>query len=461
MRFRRCISPKEERALAKLLMNGIKDYPHVFGRGSLADTSEIFVAVRRFYEQESYLPTENLQADIVSSHCEDLKACTPPQLATPAQPQRFAAEFDLLLGCCSKNASALDKILALHPNWERVFQLAEHHRLLPVLFSALRDQHDVPGSIQSAIRARFQNHIHRVLRFSAELARVRKHFAACSVSFLAHKGPTLGHLLYGDPAMRQFGDLDLLVAEEDVPRARSALLQLGYDQRLQLTKRQEKDYIQSGYEYVFGLGTEQNLLELQWRILPRFYSIDFDMRALFERSIELQFEGFAVRTLGAEDLMLVLCVHAAKHEWSQLGMIRDIATLAQSSLNWRWIEAEAQRLGIRRIVGISLRLANDLFQFNIPNASRIANVAPVEQFARDIESRLEFGIDPNPESFDYFLTMMRLRERWHDRARFACRLATTPSVGEWESVRLPDSVFPLYRGVRMLRLLRRFSGSAN
>jgi Uncharacterised nucleotidyltransferase len=405
------------------------------------------------------LPTENLQTDIVSSHCEDLKAGTPPQLATPARPQAFAAEFDLLLGCCSKNASALDEILALHPNWDRVFQLAEHHRLLPVLFSALRDRHDVPGSIQSAIRARFQNHIHRVLRFSAELARLGKHLAACGVSCLAHKGPALGHLLYGDPAMRQFGDLDLLVADEDVPRARSALLQLGYEQRLQLTKRQEKDYTQSGYEYVFGLGTEQNLLELQWRIVPRFYSIDFDMRALFERSIELQFEGFAVRTLGAEDLVLVLCVHAAKHEWSQLGMIRDIATLAQCALNWRGIEEEAQRLGIMRIVDISLQLAYDLFHFNVPDALRIANVAPVEQFVRDIESRLEFCIDPNPESFSYFLTMMRLREHWHDRARFACRLATTPSVGAWESVRLPDSVFPLYRGVRMLRLLRRFSGS--
>ena len=407
------------------------------------------------------MPTENLQADIVSSHFEGVKPCTPPQLATPAQPQRFVAEFDLLLACCSKDASAPDEILALHPNWDRVFQLAEHHRLLPMLFSALRPRHDVPGSIQSAIRARFQNHIHRVLRFSAELARVGKQFAACGVSFLAHKGPALGQFLYGDPAMRQFGDLDFLVAEEDVPRAKSALLRLGYEQRLQLTKRQEKAYIQSGYEYVFRLGAEQNLLELQWRIMPRFYSIDFEMRALFERSIELQLEGFAVRTLGAEDLMLVLCVHAAKHEWAQLGMIRDIATLAQCALNWRWIEAEAQRLGIVRIVGISLRLANGLLQCDIPDDLTIENVEPVEQFANSIESRLERGIDPNPESFDYFLTIMRLRERWHDRARFACRLATTPSVGEWESVRLPDSAFPLYPVVRMLRLLRRFSSAAN
>ena len=404
------------------------------------------------------MPTENLQADIVSSHCADVQACTLPEIPPLEDSQRFSTEFDLLLACCSKNPSNFDSLLAMQPNWDHVFQLAEHHRLLPVLFSSLRDRHDVPGSIQSAIRARFQNHIHRMLRFSAELGRIPQHFVASGIRMLAHKGPALAQLLYGDPAMRQFGDLDLLVVDEDVPRARPVLLQLGYERRLQLTERQEKAYIQTGYEYVFGLGTERNLLELQWRIVPRFYSIDFDMRALLERAIELQFEGFAVRTLGAEDLLLVLCVHAAKHEWAQLGMIRDIATLAKSSLNWRWIQAEAQRLGILRIVSISLWLAHDLFQCNIPDEFRIAKVAPVGQFARAIQSQLDTGMEPNPESLRYFLTMMRLRERWRERARFAWRLATTPSVGDWQSVRLPDTLSLLYRGVRMARLLRRFSG---
>src|SRR5439155_17565622 len=266
---------------------------------------------------------------------------------------------------CSNNTSALTTLLALQPNWGHVFRLAEHHRVLPTLFSALRDRDDMPGSIQSAIRARFQKHIHRVLRFSAELARVAQHLAASGIPMLAHKGPALAQLLYSDPAMRQFGDLDILVAMEDVPRAEPALLKLGYEQRLHLTPRQTRAYIQSGYEHVFGLGTERNLLELQWHIVPRFYSIDFDTSVLFDRSVELQLETFPVRTLGGEDLMLVLCVHAAKHEWAQLGMIRDIATLAESSLNWRWIQTEAQRLGILRILNIWLRLARDLFHCNI------------------------------------------------------------------------------------------------
>jgi hypothetical protein len=402
------------------------------------------------------LPTENLQADIVSSHCG--RIFTRPRLSISGKAPRSGSEFDLLLACCSNNASALNGLLALQLNWDRVFRLAEHHRVLPALFSPLHDRDDVPGSIQSAIRARFQKHIHRVLRFSAELARVAQHFAASEIRVLAHKGPALAQLLYADPAMRQFGDLDLLITKEDVAPTETALLKLGYQRHLQLTPRQNKAYIQSGYEYVFGLGTERNLLELQWRVGPRFYSIDFDMNALFDRSVELQLGGLTVRTLGAEDLMLVLCAHAAKHEWAQLGMIRDIATLAQSPLKWGWIKTEAQRLGILRILSISLWLAHDLFQCNIPEELIIGNASAVEHFCRLITSRMESGVEANPEFLDYFMTMMWLRERWQDRARFAWRLATTPSVGEWGAVRIPNSLFPLYRCVRVLRLLRRFSG---
>src|SRR5205823_1693542 len=107
-----------------------------------------------------------------------------------------------------------------------------------------------------------------------------------------------------------------------------------------------------------------------------------------------------------------------------------------------------QRLGILRILNISLRLARDLFHCDIPEDLEMSSASTVEPLCRMITSRMENGIEPNPESLDYFLRMMRLRERWADRARFAWRLAATSSVGEWQSVRLPDSLFPLYRCVR-------------
>lgn len=374
---------------------------------------------------------------------------------------RFAREVELLLACshpASNREPDLTATLASPLNWDSVLRLASQHRLLPALYSTLHGRGDVPASIRSALGARFQNHERRVLRFSAELARIRRQFDHHKIQVLAHKGAALGQLLYGDPAMRQFGDLDFLAKAADVGRARVALKELGYVPKIQLSPRQEKEYLRSGYEHVFGLNAERNLVEVQWQIVPRFYSINFDMEALFARSIELDFDGLRLRTLGREDLMLVLCVHAAKHEWAQLGMVSDIAALAGLDLDWGWIDSEAQRLGIVRILAVSLSLAGSLFSLDTPATPALQEeICKVRAIAATIQGKTIAGIENGTESLRYFRAMMELRECWQDRMRTAWRLAATPSVGEWQAVRIPDSLFPLYRGVRAVRLLKRFS----
>ena len=329
-----------------------------------------------------------------------------------------------------------------------------------MLDTSICGRNTVPGSIQLAIRARSQKHERRTLCFSAELARILHYFYARGIEALAHKGPALGQLLYADPASRQFGDLDFLVRTADVPRAAAALAELGYEPRLKLSPRQQRAYQQSGYEYVFRVGAQPNLVELQWRIVPRFYAIDFDMEALFRRAVDLQLDAVQARTLGNEDLLLVLCVHAAKHQWSQLAMLRDIATLARRELNWQWIVAEAGSLGILNILMISLLLTRSLFHSQLPEALQSGTgFGHAEKLIPAIQSRLISGSEIDPESLAYFRAMMQVRERRLDRLRFAWRLASTPGVSEWQMTEFPDALFPLYRILRLVRLMRRFAPS--
>lgn len=368
----------------------------------------------------------------------------------------FEPKFEFLLACCGsgRNLHEFTGLLGALDG-ETMFELATRHRVLPSVCSALQNWKDSPEELRFAAGSRIREHARRVLRFAAELARIAAQFDANRIHFLAHKGPALAQLLYGDPAKRQFGDLDLLVRAQDVQRARQALVELGYEPRLRLSPRQERAYLRSGYEYAFGLNAERNLVELQWQILPRFYSIDFDVDALFERSVEIELDGFRLRTLGREDLMLVVCVHAAKHEWAQLGMLRDIAVLARCELDWDWIHAEARRLGISRILQASLQAARNLFGGQLPPQMTTSDHASV--LAENIVGVLRRGVEPDTESLRYFQAAIRMRERKRDRVRFAWRLATTPSVGEWERVNIPDAFLSLYRGVRIARLLRRLA----
>jgi len=367
------------------------------------------------------------------------------------------SEFDFLRACCGKarRDSVLAEALRGKLDWDRILKLATHHRVLPALHRALRGRNDAPASIRAAADARFSIHSRRVLRLSAVLAGILWQFEHHGIEVLAHKGPVLAQQLYGDPAMRDFGDLDFLVRTADVAPAQSALRELGYTPRLTLPS-QHREYLRIGYEYVFGSAAEPNLIELQWQIVPRFYSIAASMESLFKRSAECDFEAMRVRTLCNEDLMVVLCVHAAKHQWSQLGMVRDVATLAQLGLDYQWIMAEARRLGIERIIAVSLELARTLLGLELPQALGFhPAILDAEVLAGNIAKRMSQGEEPDTQSMRYFGLMMNLRERSRDRARFAWRLALTPGVSDWQAISLPEWASSFYRAVRVMRLAQR------
>jgi hypothetical protein len=392
---------------------------------------------------------------IVSSQSRELPAKTPERLPK-AERAGFSPEFELLRACCHPDPDLLAAALRQELRRERVFELADYHRVSPLLCTRLQDRVDVPASIQSALQARLATHCRRTIRFSAELVTILNALEVEGIPVIAQKGPALAQLLYSDPAMREFGDLDLFVQPAEVRRAATALGKLGYEQALQLTPRQERAYLQSGYEYVFGRGPDHHLLEVQWNVLPRFYSIDFDTDALFARAKDFAFEGRACRMLCMEDQILFLCVHAAKHQWAQLGMVRDIATLSRLELNWESTFETARGLGLLQIVAFSLLLANELLGSPVPSElKRYFDIKRCEELLVPVEGRMANAQEIPPESAAYFRFMLKLRERRKHRVSLLWRLATTPSVEEWKAVSIPEAFFPLYRGVRFARLLRR------
>lgn len=375
--------------------------------------------------------------------------------STPAA--RFEPEFELQLACCGfGNESAVAEFIGPSLNWESVIESAEHHRLIPALNATLAKAGVAPKILREHARV----HAWRALRLTAELARIARCFEQYKIQFLAHKGPLLAQVLYGDPTSRQYGDLDLLVRPRDVASARDALSTLGYRPVLRLSASQEQSYLRSGYELVFGTDADPHLVELQWQIVPRFYSIQFDMDALFSRSTTVELDGTRLRTLAHEDLLLVLCVHAAKHQWSQVGMLRDIATLAGLDLNWTWTYCEARRLGILRIVHLSLAAALELFQMNLSGFAEPAIEAPTKKSLFALTDELRKNSEPDVESITYFRKQIQTRERWRDRCRVIWRLATTPSVGEWQAIRIPDRFFGLYHCVRVCRLVNNLARRA-
>jgi hypothetical protein len=383
----------------------------------------------------------------------------------PGTSATLAAEWSFLQAACSElpRPEMLDRLRLLLREllrWNLLLDLADRHGTQPLLCQALVDIEDaVPPAELSVLKRRYQINLHKALFLSRELIRIVEHMGALGIEVMPYKGVALAELAYGDIALRHAGDIDLLIRPQDFPHVRDAVRELGYTPHLALSRAEERAYLKCGYECAFDCEAGPNLLEVQWAVQPSFYAVDFDMDELFRRAVTITVAGHPMKTPSSEDLLLVLSAHAAKHVWGRLIWLCDIARImALPTLDWTRIASQAKALGIVRILRVTMLLANRLFGSTIPPAAQASvpedsgTLVLVDEIQTHIASEAAFDV----ESLAYFRLMMRLREHMLDRLRFLQRLALTPGPSEWQAVRLPAPLFPLYRLVRLSRLAARF-----
>jgi hypothetical protein len=378
----------------------------------------------------------------------------------------MSREFELLCACSGvelslERSGRIANCTASEINWDELLRQAEHHGVAPLLARNLRAHgRGVPANIEQSLRSGFEANIRRNLWFASELVRILQHFDEKAIRTVPYKGPVLAESVYGDLALRRFSDLDFLVAPSDFSRAKQALGELGYEPSVSLTPAAERVVLQTGYELSFDSAAGKYLVELQWGLLPHFYSVDLSANDLLQRSGRTVLGGKEVPSLSPEDLLLVLCLHAAKHFWMRLIWISDIAeTLRSQTLDYGVVFSRARELGIVRVLGVSFWLARNVLGSAIPQqAEDLVGADPqIEVLGKLFAGRLASSATYDFESTEYFRLVLALRERRRDRVRYLWRLVWTPGPGEVAAVQLPGPLSPLYRVVRIVRLLRKLA----
>jgi hypothetical protein len=374
-------------------------------------------------------------------------------------------EWKLLLAATAiGTAESKLPVSSLNPNqaqaidWPALLSCANFHGTSSLLYKNLSGA--APAQAIGTLRARYVENVQRSLFLARELTRILDCLHGRGIEVISYKGIVLSEIYYGDMAMRPAGDIDLFVRKPDVIRARGALRELNYMPSQEVPENSEADYIASGYEYSFDSPAGKHLLEVQWALQPRYYAVDYDMDALFARAVEVSVGDRIVKTPSPEDLLLVLCMHAAKHVWGRLIWLCDIAQILQRNhLDLASVQSRARELGIVRILHVTLSLANRFLKIPIPAAIEPGLRADraAQALAEEVTPSIIAGISWEEHKLAYFRLMVRLRERRTDQLRFLSRLTFTPGPGEWQAVKLPRVLSPLYRAIRMARLAARFS----
>jgi hypothetical protein len=349
-------------------------------------------------------------------------------------------------------------------DWGRLVGLAENHGLATILYRRLNDV--APGAVPRPLFARlwgrYESTALRNRAMTDELQALLRRFEEESIPALPFKGPVLALQLYGDVALREFGDLDILVRARDVLRARDLVEAIGYESNYPLSPRWERKLLEDPRHYSFshrhpGSGFK---LELHWKTDCRLFAVPGGGDPWWEQLPLAEFEGTSVRSLAPEELLYGTCMHATRHRWASLGWLCDLAELIRRrpGLDWQKVFDLASGQGTLRMLLLGLELAHRLLEAPIPTLvqSWIAADPGVPAMAGRVIRGLGVTSDPAPSfagSIPYELAWFRFWPAWMG---YILKHTLLPNMADWSRWDLPPALSFLYYPLHFVRLFSKY-----
>ena len=385
----------------------------------------------------------------------------------------FAPPEKQLLVCCARTcvtdetAAQIRARVSSALDWDYLLSEADENSLTPLLsrnlFACAGDAMPAADRERLETAARASNA--RCLLLTAELLRLLDALSAHRIQAMPYKGPVLAAQAYGDAALRQFDDLDLILRHRDLVTADAALRDYGLSPKHpgMIDAAASSGLVPVEYTYVDrGRGI---LVELHTERTLRHFPKSPDLEILFARAVEFSLAGRSVKSFAAEDLLPMLCLHGAKDFWSRLSWVADISELIQSHshLDWNATVTRAEEFGATRMLYVGLALASNLLDAPLPTdiTQRVEKDTIANQIASEVARRLlarEYVALSAGASFSFRRRMVAGEfAGW----RYATRLALLPSDDEWQAIKLPGALMPLYALLRPLRLLRKYGIAKN
>jgi hypothetical protein len=386
-------------------------------------------------------------------------------------PDKLDPEAELLLQCAQRelDTNAIERVVSLlrqDLNWELLLRLAQRNGLLPLLAFHLAVHPSesveelIPSQHREFLRDYFKKNKALNTLLTGELLRLLKVFDAQRIEAMPYKGPALAVELYGDLALRQFCDLDVMVRETDVWKATELLTEQGFEPHFDIPVEKQDAFTRLGYVRLFRRDAGRTVVEMHWRIAPRFFDVEFDMAELWQRLRRTNLLDTRVVAPPPEDLLLMLSVHAAKDFWEKLEWVAAVNELLKHNpvLDWDLLLTQARKSRCERMLLTALSLSRQLFGTNLPVEilGRLNSESAVS-LAQEIIRKFFDPAATLPEFSSRIRFHLRLKDHSVDRLRYCSRLALTTTPLDWAAApKLPTSLFFLHLPLRAVRLIKRY-----
>lgn len=314
----------------------------------------------------------------------------------------LSSEVTLLMMACSIELPAekrekLTQFVTHQPiNWNRLYALAERHRLKPFLFRSLRQIPAVSESFIATLKQDCQ------LTTTDNMLKIHQYHTVATllsengIEQIPLKGIYLAEHVYPDSGLRISGDIDLLVKPDDV----FATIDLLQKHQYHLSEKQDLQWRQGEKRILSDLyevslfkpffNNSQFDIDLHWKIMGfnQHYAL-FDLTYVQSQSA---FEA-------ERKIVLLATHHGVNNIWQQMYYINDLYfTLVKADVNWPWLLQELSRCGFKEVFLAGLYWCQQIWDLPLPlpvqdlvASARIRSLAEAYARSWEVEKPYEFS----------------------------------------------------------------------
>jgi Uncharacterised nucleotidyltransferase len=370
-------------------------------------------------------------------------------------------EVELLL-CCSRTnikpatTKQIKQLLKQDIDWEYLIDTANRHRVMPLLYWTIKNTCPelVPQEHLERLRKFFQKNNFNSLILTQSLIKLLNLLESNQINVLPFKGPLLASSVYGNLSLRQIADIDILVRKEDFQKVVDLLVAQGYCLVVEVPWE----------NHLIGKDGITNI-DIHYDIVPKHLSCSISDNYWWENLENFSLAGKSIASLSPEAWFLILCFNGNKECWQSLNRICDVAEVitAYPQLDWKQIMDMVNQHGCKRIIFISLLLANNIL--NIPIPKTIWQQAQSDTVAKTLADKISKELFSESKKtigeVQKAIFHIKTRERLQDKITSFTGLMEHSgwmklTKNDLEVVNLPQYLNWLYYLIRPIRVIKKY-----
>jgi hypothetical protein len=300
---------------------------------------------------------------------------------------KFSEELALLINCLNSVFRSRNDISIINVNyefsWERVSYLSEYHNFKPILHYGVMCGL-LPDNFSKDLQEYSRSMVTSNLFSSTEFVRISKLLGKNKIKFFPYKGFVFLQNFYKGKQIRAIGDLDIVVAQENVAKALEILNKDGYVFRNQKSKiKYTNSALIELLPQIIGMNEttlektingKRHFIDFHWGFHYSFlpYQIKIDM--FFENLTKITINGVECDAPSDTTNFLLMVIHHGGREcWTNLKCMADLMGCMENfgdKIDWERILVELEEMKLKRPALAGFFLLQEYFDYELPEIIR-------------------------------------------------------------------------------------------